>query len=127
MGQGLGEGVLVWGLVLVAVASQASRDPAAGAGASRRKWGRVGGWATSGVGVSLWFRLRKQQVPWQPLRAPPPCSHPLPDTPHPPTKRHKGISRAHIWEELTNSFAICYLSLFFFFFLNIIPNILGGP
>lgn len=47
--------------------------------------------------------------------APPPCSHPLPDTPHTPAKRHKGISRAHIWEELPNSFAICYLSLFFFF------------
>lgn len=45
--------------------------------------------------------------------AAPPCSHPLPDTPHPPAKRHKGISRAHIWEELPNSFAICYLSLFF--------------
>lgn len=29
-----------------------------------------GGWATSGVGASLWFRLRKQQVSGQPLQQP---------------------------------------------------------
>ena len=59
----------------------------------------------------------------------PPCSHPLPDTPHPLAKRHKGISRAHIWDELPNSFAICYLSLFFlsFFFFKYYPKHPGRP
>ena len=42
VGQVLRGGGLGWGLVLVTVASQASRDPVAGVGVSRRRWGWVG-------------------------------------------------------------------------------------
>lgn len=125
VGQVLRGGGLGWGLVLVTVASQASRDPVAGVGVSRRRWGWVGGWATSGVGVSLWFWLRKQQVSGQPLQQPlrVPTPSQTPRT-HPPrgTKESAVLTFGKNYQ-IPLPFAISHFS---FFKKNIIPNILGG-
>lgn len=77
-----------------------------------------GGWATSGVECQSLVpnsgSSRCQAASQQPLVFPPPPRHPAPTA-----KRHKGISRARIWEELPIPLP-CYLT----FLLKILSVVL---
>lgn len=97
-------------LFLVTAKPQACGDLSAGMEVSMR---RRRGLVTSGVASHVsGFLLEKKQVSWQLCNvSPTPFSfHPYqaPRTHHP--RRHKEISRPHIWETFSTSFAICYLS-----------------